>query len=199
MKILIVSDSHGDVRNIDDVLRRVKPIDMLIHCGDIEGSVDYLEKKAQCPTYVVQGNCDWGRDYIEKDLVVDIGKMKAFITHGHRYGVNVSLDGLISEAKKNGAEIALFGHLHVPMIEKKEGMMILNPGSIKEPRQEKRIPTYMLMEIDKKGEAHYTISEYIREDYMWEEEKNMFFFQNINSKEGTGKSIFLEKIKKIFE
>ena len=37
MKILIVSDTHKSHKNLDKVLEIVKPIDMLIHLGDVEG------------------------------------------------------------------------------------------------------------------------------------------------------------------
>ena len=38
MKILIVSDTHRYHENYLQVLMRVAPVDMVIHCGDIEGS-----------------------------------------------------------------------------------------------------------------------------------------------------------------
>ena len=38
MKVLIVSDTHRKNENFLKVLERVAPIDMLVHCGDIEGS-----------------------------------------------------------------------------------------------------------------------------------------------------------------
>lgn len=37
MKILIVSDTHGRHRNLEEVLDREGPIDMLVHLGDVEG------------------------------------------------------------------------------------------------------------------------------------------------------------------
>ena len=42
MKILIVSDTHKSHKNLDKVLEIVKPIDMLIHLGDVEGEDDYI-------------------------------------------------------------------------------------------------------------------------------------------------------------
>ena len=37
MKILVVSDTHGYVDNLERVLDREKNIEMMIHCGDVEG------------------------------------------------------------------------------------------------------------------------------------------------------------------
>ena len=38
MKILIVSDTHRKDGNLYDVIEKEKPLDMLIHLGDAEGS-----------------------------------------------------------------------------------------------------------------------------------------------------------------
>lgn len=44
MKILVVSDTHGRDTVLREVLKKVKPIDMLIHCGDSEGSEEYIRR-----------------------------------------------------------------------------------------------------------------------------------------------------------
>ena len=40
MKILIVSDTHGRLENLERVIEMTKPIDALIHLGDVEGQED---------------------------------------------------------------------------------------------------------------------------------------------------------------
>ena len=40
MKILIVSDTHGQEKNLEEVLKKEEPIDALIHLGDLEGGED---------------------------------------------------------------------------------------------------------------------------------------------------------------
>lgn len=37
MKILIISDTHGSHKNFDRVIEKERPLDMLIHLGDVEG------------------------------------------------------------------------------------------------------------------------------------------------------------------
>ena len=44
------------------------------------------------------------------------------------------------------------------VLEQKENITVLNPGSLSYPRQDGRKPSYMLMEIDRNGEAHYTLN-----------------------------------------
>ena len=43
MKILIVSDTHKSSRNLEQVIEREQPVDMLIHLGDVEGAEDYIK------------------------------------------------------------------------------------------------------------------------------------------------------------
>lgn len=45
----------------------------------------------------------------------------------------------------------MFGHTHKPYLETKDGVTILNPGSLSYPRQEGRRPSYMIMDIDEAG------------------------------------------------
>ena len=80
-----------------------------------------------------------------------------FLTHGHRYQVNFGLQTLEEAARLRGADIAMYGHTHVPMINQGKDVTILNPGSLTLPRQDGFFHTYMLMEIDREGEAHFTL------------------------------------------
>ena len=62
MKILIVSDTHKKHENLVQVLRKLKPIDMMIHLGDAEGYEDYIAELAGCPLEIVSGNNDFFSD-----------------------------------------------------------------------------------------------------------------------------------------
>ena len=79
------------------------------------------------------------------------------ITHGHRYYIGMGNEMLKKEAVAQGADIVMYGHTHRPEIEIKDDITILNPGSLSYPRQYGRKPSYIIMEIDSRGEAHYTI------------------------------------------
>ena len=47
MKVLIVSDTHGRDENLEIVINREAPFDMLVHCGDVEGREFYIEALAE--------------------------------------------------------------------------------------------------------------------------------------------------------
>ena len=69
MRVLLVSDSHGRNQNMEKVIRKVSPVDLLIHLGDLEGSEGYLEAIAPCPVEMVAGNNDFfSRLPREKDV-----------------------------------------------------------------------------------------------------------------------------------
>ena len=56
MKVLIVSDTHGQDENLEETVLREAPFDYLIHCGDVEGREIFIEALAECPCTIVAGN-----------------------------------------------------------------------------------------------------------------------------------------------
>lgn len=156
MKILIVSDTHGKNGNLKEVLRQEKPIDMLIHCGDSEGSEDYIREMSECPVHIVAGNNDFFCDLPKEDEFC-IGKYHVLVTHGHYYYISMGTEMLKEDAQARGFNLVMFGHTHRPYLEQNSAITILNPGSLSYPRQEGRKPSYIVMEIDRQGEAHYTV------------------------------------------
>lgn len=163
MKILIVSDTHGRMDNLRKTIERVSPIDLLIHLGDFEGGEDDIEEISLCPTEFISGNNDFFTE-LPKEKLIRIGKYTVLLTHGHRYGVNFSTSGIVEAARKNDADIVMFGHTHVPMIDLSESIWVINPGSLALPRQHGRIPTFIIMDIDSRGDAHFTLNYYKKYD-----------------------------------
>ena len=157
MKVLIVSDTHRRHGNLETVLENVGKMDLLIHLGDAEGEEDYIEAIAGCPVEIIAGNNDFFSN-LDKEKVILLGKYKVLLTHGHYYNVTVGVERLKEEARERGIDIAMFGHTHRPYLEIGNELVILNPGSISFPRQEGRKPSYILTEIDDRGEAHFTIN-----------------------------------------
>lgn len=157
MKVLIVSDSHGRTHYLDKAIAMVGNIDYILHLGDLEGDEDYLPLVAYCEVVMVSGNNDYFTR-VNREELITIGKYTIFLTHGHRYQVYYGLDTIKEAAKNRGANIVMFGHTHMPLIDLSEPVWAINPGSISLPRQEGRNPSFILMEIDREGEAHFTIN-----------------------------------------
>lgn len=156
MKVLIVSDTHKHHENLIRVLEREQNLDLMIHLGDAEGYEDDIADMAGCPLEIVAGNNDFFST-LPREEVLQIGKYKVLITHGHYYYVSSGVEDIIRDAAGRGMDVVMFGHTHRPLIERMKGVIALNPGSLTYPRQEGKKPSYALMEIDKKGEAHFAI------------------------------------------
>lgn len=156
MKILIVSDTHGRIQYLEQVLAKVSPIDLMIHLGDFEGGEEYIKSISPCPTEFVSGNNDFFNG-LPKEKMIQIGKYSVMITHGHRYGVNYNTKLIKDAAYKNYADIVMYGHTHVPSIDITGEIWVINPGSLSLPRQEGRKKSFIIMELDSKGDAHFSL------------------------------------------
>ena len=152
MKILIMSDSHGHNELVREAIGRHAPIDLLIHAGDAEGDLDEILGPArEYDVRVVSGNMDWyGRQ--ESELCFPLGAHHVvYLAHGHRLGVHGGFRRIVERAKECGADIAVFGHIHVPVYEERDGITLINPGSIAKPRQEGWKKSYVLMTLEEDG------------------------------------------------
>ena len=156
MKILVVSDTHRKDDNLKLVLSEECPLDMLIHLGDAEGSEHFIPDwvNPECRMEMVLGNNDFF-SRLDREREIDIAGHKAFITHGHYYGVSMGPEGLVDEAKSRGCDIAMYGHTHRPFLDVIDGVTVLNPGSLSYPRQEGRRPSYMISHVDADGKMDY--------------------------------------------
>ncbi len=151
MKILIISDSHGYHDLIRQAIGREAPIDMLIHAGDVEGDLEQiLGNKREYEIRVVAGNMDWS-DKLEDELCFSVGSHVFYLTHGHRFGVHSGTYRLTERARDLGADVAIYGHTHVPDYGTENEVMVINPGSIAKPRQKGWQKTYAVMTINDAG------------------------------------------------
>ena len=130
---------------------------MVIHCGDVEGSEVLISKAAECPVEMVQGNNDFFSE-LPREKEFMIGQYRVWLTHGHNYYISMNSEIIKEEARARKADIVMCGHTHKPVVEIQDDITLVNPGSISYPRQENRKPSYVIMEIDREGEAHYTIN-----------------------------------------
>lgn len=156
MRILIVSDTHRKNDNLIRLLQEAGSPDMLIHCGDVEGSEYTISECAGCPVELVAGNNDFFTD-LPREREFTIGRYQIWLTHGHSYYVSMGNETIKREAVARGADIVIYGHTHKPVVEVEQNIIAVNPGSISYPRQQGRRPSYVLMELDEKGAAHFSI------------------------------------------
>ena len=129
LRFIIVSDTHGVREPMQELYERY-PNDGMIHLGDHLADARWmLQRTAGHPVYAVKGNCDYGAEGPE-DQLLELGGLKILLMHGHRFGVKSGYGGAWAEAKRRGAQVLLFGHTHQAYYNNHNGLAWLNPGSI---------------------------------------------------------------------
>lgn len=145
MKIGIVSDTHGNRKAVDTVVKLAEGAKLWLHAGDCVEDAEYLETVADTGVAKVAGNSDWFNANAPNETIVEAEGHRIFLTHGHSYGVRFNTDMLIEAAKAAGCDIAVYGHTHVAEIQK-GGVTVINPGSASRPRDEMR-PSFAVAEL----------------------------------------------------
>lgn len=129
MKVLILSDSHGEAGHILQAVEQEKPA-CVIHLGDGWRDLRELElTMPMLPIAQVCGNCDFGAWELPDSRLAEYGGVRVFMCHGHRYNVKAGLLRLTYAAREQNARVALFGHTHQAFCEEHDGLWLLNPGS----------------------------------------------------------------------
>ena len=154
MKVLIVSDTHRRNENYLEVVQREAPLDLVVHCGDIEGSEFLIAESAGCPVEMVMGNNDFF-SALPKEREIMIGPYKVLVTHGHYYYISSNNELIKEEAKARGFDIVMYGHTHRPVIDVEGDIIAINPGSLSYPRQEGKKPSYIIMEVGQEKEPQF--------------------------------------------
>lgn len=132
MKIMVISDTHGDVYYLNKVIQTFyeQGYNKLYHLGDIGRESIKLLNPLSDKIKAVKGNNDFFLEnakfkcdsYIELDYVFN---KVIVLTHGHYY----------SPYSYNGKyDIFLYGHTHTGLIHKVGNQIIACPGSISLPR-----------------------------------------------------------------
>ncbi len=132
MRILVLSDSHGDYFSLKEAIRNEPTAETVIHLGDgladLENAKFLLSNKK---VVAVRGNCD---SFIAPYPVYAIDYASGFYiycTHGYTERVKESHDQLKKEALTRDCTIALYGHTHIPHTSYEDSLHIMNPGSVR--------------------------------------------------------------------
>lgn len=146
MKIIVVSDSHGNLPALKRVICDYHA-DMYIHLGDGERELNTVcLLNPDKDIFHVCGNCDFASLSEDELLISPDDKNVIFAVHGHLHNVKYSLEQLKSTARKKGANIVLYGHTHSRHNEYDDGMYIINPGSVSIPRDGNK-PSFAVIEL----------------------------------------------------
>ena len=155
--IAVVSDSHGDAKSLLTVIKNSGNCDCLVFCGDgimdlsmvlstglsagftdifppvlafVRGNNDFQTFALKNPESGTLQNIN-----VPSEVVIPVAGHKIFVSHGHLQGVYAGIKSLRDAAKEVGADVALFGHTHVASFSTAEDSLVINPGSIRLPRE----------------------------------------------------------------
>ena len=158
MKILVASDIHGRLKRMQMLARAIDLFEpeKIVLLGDFlyngprngvpedydpMGCASILNHYAQ-RIIAIRGNCDSRID--ESILRFPMEDSRQIYLCGYRCDM-IHGDLLTSELLNvQRGDILMFGHSHVPMLKKEDGVIYLNPGSISFPKMGSQ-PTYALM------------------------------------------------------
>lgn len=147
MRIIVVSDTHGNNGPfLEKAITMEKP-DMIFHLGDFVADAKKISKIMEIEYIAVKGNGDYGIMDVNEDELIQINGKKIFLTHGHKYNVHYDTHDLYIKGLELDADLILFGHTHIPIIEKTEELIIMNPGSPSIPRALDKKGTFGLITI----------------------------------------------------
>ncbi|OGO81370.1 MAG: YfcE family phosphodiesterase [Clostridiales bacterium GWC2_40_7] len=148
MKILVLSDTHGDTNKAEEAIRSNREVNLIIHLGDYFRDAQKLSSLfPEIPIEYIYGNSDFMIEDVPAEKMIEVDGKRIFITHGHRYSVKWDYDKLYRKAEEMNADLLLFGHTHVADIIEKGGYCVLNPGSTSDPRDDSN-ESYAIIEID---------------------------------------------------
>lgn len=152
MRIVVLSDTHGNSYALESVILRNTDADWIFHLGDGERELDnfILSHQKLAPKIIhVAGNCDF--DSLSQEVfILPVCDHKILATHGHLYSVSSSLDKLRMLALTNECDIVLFGHTHARYQRYENGIYFLNPGSASIPRDGEK-PSFGHIDISPAG------------------------------------------------
>jgi len=123
-KIIIISDTHGNLSAMEKLLPIMKESDYVFHLGDFARDIKQFEREFDNKIFSVKGNCDGGGE----DLLIEIDGVKMLLTHGDKYSVKWSLLKLKYKAKELGVRVVFYGHTHNADILDEDGIYFINPG-----------------------------------------------------------------------
>lgn len=152
MKIIVISDTHGDLDTLYRIVEENQGCDQFIHLGDGENEFyDVQSAFYSLPFIFIKGNNDWGN--YPQNLVTELGGKKFYLCHGHRFERSRMKEFLSATAAANGCDAALFGHTHIPYCGTENNVLLFNPGSASLPRGGNE-PTYGMIEITPDGKIN---------------------------------------------
>ncbi|MGD0586814.1 MAG: metallophosphoesterase [Oryzomonas sp.] len=140
MKVLVVSDTHGNFIPVLQAHNLTEPVDAVIHLGDGVEDANLLRSLMHLDVIAVSGNCDHDST-VPREMLWECEGKRILLVHGDAYGVKRGLERLKQRAAEIRADIVLFGHSHRATCITTSGILFLNPGTLMQTSDSKTFAT----------------------------------------------------------
>jgi uncharacterized protein len=128
-------------------VRLLASADLILHGGDVSTAEVLAELGRLGPLEAVFGNADEPalKEALPKEHVIEVEGARIGMVHipGPRSGREGRLVGRFP-----GCHAVVYGHTHIPQVERHRGVWILNPGS---PTERRRAPGRSMLLLDVNG------------------------------------------------
>ncbi len=130
----ILSDTHDNLTRVREAVRFFNGAgcDLVIHAGDFVAPFTAEElRNLQAPVKAVFGNCDGERTGLAQAFrgLGEIGEPPLTFSHAGRRFLVRHLDAPIERNSASEVfDVVIFGHTHRPLVERRDGVLLVNPG-----------------------------------------------------------------------
>lgn len=121
LRVGLISDTHGLLR--PEAEAAMIGCDYIVHAGDIGDATILTKLSVIAPITAVRGNTDkgaWAKT-IPLSKVLQVGEIFIYVLH--------DLAELDLDPAAAGFQVVVSGHSHHPLIQKRKGVLYVNPGS----------------------------------------------------------------------
>lgn len=121
LRIGLLSDTHGLLR--PEATAFLQGCDHIIHAGDVGDPSILGNLAAIAPLTAVRGNCDLGpwAGRLREAEFLQVGELLVYVLH--------DLSRLTIDPQAQGVRVVVSGHSHKPLVEDRDGVLFINPGS----------------------------------------------------------------------
>jgi len=121
VRVGVISDTHGLLR--PEATAFLQGCDFIFHGGDIGDAGILAQLAAIAPVTAVRGNNDRGAwaDALAETERVEVGGARVYAIHDLAL---LDIDPAVA-----GIDVVISGHSHKPCIERRGGVVYVNPGS----------------------------------------------------------------------
>jgi hypothetical protein len=136
MKALVISDTHNNLMNLENIFKNELDADFLIHCGDVNDpeTLQYLIANFSKPIYLALGNCDqalwyWWQKQTDKPSHLNVFKEWGEVEISNRRFAFSHYREQVEHIRQQ-YDAVFYGHSHQPFIDDLQGgHWLLNPGN----------------------------------------------------------------------